>query len=438
MKLLRLKGDITRSTNPDTDREIVNRFTPSVTVEPGSSIALAGIDLTILADNQLPESSTLTWNTVDIGLTSATYTDDQIKEYLTSIIAFSAGTLDANATNNIIVDQDSRNRLTFTQTLTGTALLPYDSQYQLLSGTPVVDDQGSFDANASADHIEMYSQLTVPNAGFRFYCEFADDQQVGFHVLDNTPSIDLFCGVEIDANANYQAYFNGTQVDTGVPVEANGCQVTLDYSRNTITIRINDAAGNALYTNAETITRTQWIAYCYPNNLVSYLIAPAGSTAVISGSKGTLLDYNDEVNEIDMSFTTELRKFLGFYSNPDPEAGLNPEIVAFRPYGDYIQNAGIMVVVDPFSLESFDGAKDSTYQPNILYVLHNPEYRSHSFARKTVRLDVPRLIPLRLKNDEPFQLTEIRMRFQNSSTGDSIQFTRDPIATVLILGPEDL
>lgn len=275
--------------------------------------------------------------------------------------------------------------------------------------------------------------VTVNNAGFGYTAgDILTINQGGGASDDAEFTVDTVLEVP-----KYSYVLNNVETETNLDVFADGTDydtVKLSYNPRTqrIAVAITPNAGNggATTTYQETITQETYDAYIgrdRDNRLT--IFAGDNDLFQMSDCQGTFQGQVVVATEFKLAFGTTdaavvFRESLGFlypqyYADNDGTATITADQSLYAP--------GISVAIEPFMLESYDGARDANYQPNIVYVLHDPDY-----VGNTVRLDVPTLIPLDINNEKAVNLNQIRVQFY-SDLGAEIEFARAPIVTLLIL-----
>jgi hypothetical protein len=237
--------------------------------------------------------------------------------------------------------------------------------------------------------------------------------------------------------SKYSYVLNNVETETNLSVFADGTDydsVKISYRPQTqrISVSITPDAGNggATSTFYETISQATYDAY-FGRDKPHRMTVFAGDNDLfqMADCQGTFQGHVLVPTELTLVFaSTEagivFRESLGFVF-PDYYARSDATATIIGEQGFY--SASISIAIEPFMLESYDGARDANYQPNIVYVLHDPDY-----VGNTVRLDVPTLIPLDINNEKAVNLNQIRVQFY-SDLGAEIEFARAPIVTLLIL-----
>lgn len=448
VKLLRLKGKL--SDNPNGNTEIINNFRQPVLVKPYSRIALVGIDLALSTEHELREESTIIYNGVTITLPAGTYDADEITTLLSKLIGYNAGgsPIEVRKSKQIDVLIDPDQQLRFEEQSIIRQPTPFASEFDIVSGeTQVQTDTGSLRRNqAVPEDLVMQSLLSVPNTGFHFET-----------ILDATTATDeltygVFAGGNFnhdfaafdisDAQPNYRVVFKGVSYDTGISksalVETTKLRISMTRLGNVeFVLEIPD--GTVVYNSSIddpglfVITEDEWEAY-FGNtniqNMIHQIIIPNDSDQYLTESESTLKGDGLVQSRISLSFgSDQIKAYLGFRQTPKPALGDPAIITADDAYGYWVKDPGIMVCIDPFLLDSFDGAADATYQPNILYVIHDPDYSGNS-----LRLDVPSPVFLNINNESEMNLSTIRVSFWNSTGGakTALSFEKPPIVTLMI------
>lgn len=445
VKLLRLKGKL--SDNPNGNTEIINNFRQPVLVGRYSKIALVGLDIVLASDHVLLQDSVIRFNGVDITIPAGTYDASEIGELLTSLIGYNAGTIAPTQSSNITVAVDNNERLAFVLDSVAINPTPFASQFDAELGTPIWDDDGSIARDpASAFDLIAKSLVNVPNAGFHLKARLSADhcdEPLDYGVILDIPgeAPQVFAQIEVKAGElNYLVTVGDEEFNTGVPIVPAGADdvvFRIDYSRDEVRFRINAPPNNNLFDQAYPVSFDEWEKYLNSSEGFSRIqvIIPDTSEQSLIDCESTLLGDNPILSSINMSFSTlEIRSYLGFREQPPVTRGVPARLTADDSYGDWVKEPGVMVCIDPFLLDSFDGDSNSTYQPNILYVVHDPEYQNHA-----LRLDVPSPVFLNINNEAEINLSTIRVSFWNTTTGTPkpLVFEKAPIVTLMIEDGEE-
>jgi hypothetical protein len=131
-----------------------------------------------------------------------------------------------------------------------------------------------------------------------------------------------------------------------------------------------------------------------------------------------------------------LAHYLGFPGlGPYTESGDPAVINGLTNLNPDFQTAGILVTVDPLTLDSYDGDTRSNTKKgrdSILAVLNSTD----NFGRN-VNLDVNFPVALGIRNAKELNINQLSIRFKDQANGQVLQFSSNAVVTLVIYGPDE-
>ena len=436
VKLLRLKGDTNQGTASLT--EIRNTFSEPIFVKANSRIALAGLDVAFrdAVNEQFQVSKvisglTLTMNGQLLTFPAGTYSQTELIAELNAqarLLAVVKAT--AFEGSHIICEADGRLfKVTKSNYSLDVAEFDDDTYWIVLDGSPTLaqetytGDAGSEDEALSAD--------PVPNASCHFRATINSTDEIKFGVVGEGGN--FAWGLEINAAGDYITKFNNADSVTGVAASATD-KVTMVRLGDQVTIIVEDGGGEIVNV-VNTLTSEIWGPYLSEGPFW-YVTTPVGSAGSIDDVNLNVVDAGSEVaNGNSLLFNDQkMALYFGYPTlGPFEILGATPAVLTSPQYMQGERTfRGLMVNIDPFQLESYDGAPDSKSRPNCLYIIHDLDHLGND-----VNLDVPELIKLDLKNSADFTLNQLRVTFRTSLDNKALEFSNNPIVTLLIFGPDE-
>jgi hypothetical protein len=238
----------------------------------------------------------------------------------------------------------------------------------------------------------------------------------------------------LKTGASYQTVFDNVRTDQRIPCRAteglpagSADEFIMRYDPRTQQLEIIiEPYDSAKVKFTAPITAERYDFYFGTGDLPILLIQSGENDIGFSNFRATQDNIATIPTSLTLTLPTSLRSVLGFARQNYNIGDSNPARIISEqsPYG----KSGIIVSIDPFLLSSYDGAADANYQPNILYVMHNPDVDYDLY-----RLDVPTLIPLHINNTNTVVLNQISVNFYESLNNNPIEFIADPVVTILIL-----
>ena len=461
VKLIRLKANA--NTN---NTEINNTFKQPLIIQPNSKIALAGLDVhlrDITKTEEFPIASpdnTLKVDGTTLTLTPATYTLSDLQQE-------SVGQMGLNAVSWRLADeptnrfpggmnyqlQSDDSKFTFTKFKSPLRPAEVGSEYFVATGYATTIDTlggGTITGDADSDDALIASDKIVPNGSFRIEFNVNRSATQGNNAIEwsvrpdeRWDEIVVACG--INAAGNYYTVFNNDNVagKTVVPgpiaSELND-QITITRAGTEITIEIRDVDGVLKHTAITyALTSDMWNSYWAFSHCKYICEIPQGSLGSLSKIQTTGLDLDFRTG-LGSSSTTLTLEFLSellalyfgwktkgpFMHTADPAKLTSPGIISGEN-----SNPGIMVTVDPFILDSYDGSDTSKFQSNILYVIHDT-----SAFSKNVSMEINPHIALDIRNENAMLLNQLRVTFRDVN-GNPFKFLGLPLVTLVIYGPDE-
>lgn len=437
VKLIRIIADKTIS-----NTVIENTFNPAFDIEPNSRIALQSVNANLLRTSNDTFTITTFNNTLsvdghDVTLTPDTYDSGPfVTNMITNITLQGGSTASPGLNLNVVVNNDAISFEKFACPLRPARW----NDWALIEGQPDLTTDGTFDADGSADDIDLLAEYIYPNSSYTFSGQVTTVGSVRFGIADVGTFV---VGIEIQAGSNEYILYrpDGIPVNTGV-VAVNGDIVSIARTRENIVYTCG------AYTNTYTMTfNNQEYFNSIADDVAVQISANAGSNAVIANFSFTLLDDAAKAvtklktirTTLTMGFGSEsLAKYCGFSTVAPAAQSGDPAIVsAGGPLkGDPVA-PGILVCIDPMILESYDGDQRNTTlvgggnrrtgRNNILYVLQstNPDLvQQETFP-----------IPLNIRNRETMQINQLRITFKDQTNGKILAFNGEPSVVLVIYGP---
>lgn len=428
VKLLRLKGDTTKGEQSKT--EIKNTFRQPILVKAYSKIALAGLDVAFqdavnqqFVVTQLGSGVTLSLNGRQIPIATATYSQQSLLAELGKQARLLAGQQGSEIDVEIDPVDTRKSRIRHAKFQTANAEFLTDWE---IFGTPTLTAT-DYTGDATGDD-SVLSSFSVPNAGCNFSAEIGSTDEIEFGVVDE--GADFAFGLAINGAGNYVTKFNGDDSDTGIAAVVSD----IAYIRRvgaTVTVGVDIlGGGDRIPPAVNTLTSAIWELYMAEGPFW-YVATPTGSAGNIDNVGLTVVKTANEIPcDLRLQFTNQVMGLYFGYPTLGPfEKTADQPAVLISP--QHMQGErtfrGLMVNIDPFQLESYDGAADATTRPNCLYVIHDLQSLNNE-----VNLDVPNLIKLDLRNESDITLNQIRITFRTSLDNTALQFSNNPIVTLLI------
>lgn len=464
VKLIRMKANST-----DNNSEINNTFKQPLIIEPNSRIALAGLEVDIASRSgnatftMDANTNSITVDNTPLTLPNGSYSLRQFQSQtrtqlgLNTVTWRAASGLTFPGGMDYGLDLNAAHVFNFLKFKAPQARAKVKTEYQLLSGTPAsLNDIGTITCNAASPaETKLNSFNIVPNSSFQ--TSFVINKVGGggiaefdWSVRDNTfAKVFLSIGIDADGVYSYQfndgtatriisasnpAVFTAAVLNDKVVVNRSGTELTINiYSAN----RTQKAVTTTL-----TVTETIWEKFWGAGHCYYFFEAPQPSQASITNIETSEIDRDFRGNSVTGSVPTTLNLtfgnermalYYGFLSvgplknTGDPASITGPT----SALGDN-QYPGLMVTVDPFILESYDGASDARYQSNILYVIHDTKNFGHSIST-----EITPHIALSIRNDTAMSLNQMRIAFRNSVSNAPLTFVGQPVVTLVIYGPDE-
>jgi hypothetical protein len=437
VKLIRMIADKEKS-----NKIISNTFNPSFTIEPNSRIALQSVNANLLRTaNDMFTITTfndaLNIDGFDVTLTPDDYDAGTFVNMIQGAIQLNgASTLAAGVNLDVLYKSDT---ITFEKY--ECPLLTADwAEWNAVQGTPDLTTDGIFDADGSTDEIQVISLRNIPNASFSMSGKITTVAPFVFGLFDGM-NVDDYVAIQVNGANQYVIYSpdglgGAVTTNTGITALTNDV-VSIVRVRNVITYTYGANSSTTTITEADLDTMIE-------ETTILTISAPAGSTAVVQNMKFTTVDDRSSLRNLKTKRTTltivfgsdSLAKYCGFKTlNPPPGSGDPAEVAAGGPLrGDPVA-PGILVCIDPFILESYDGDQRKLItnpsrpkgQSNILYVLQSTDpdlVQQETFP-----------IPLGIRNNATMQINELQVTFRDQSNGNILEFNGEPSVVLVIYGP---
>jgi hypothetical protein len=447
VKLLRLKGDTTQG--EQSKSEIRNTFREPIFVKANSKIALAGLDVAFRdsANETFIVSDAISGLYLQLNnpagsrdlieLTPGTYTQMGLLDELAIQARCYGGNGGDDVGTNIIVTNSGRTSRIIQNT--------YDIDDAGFNGfrwqsvnAPTVTASTYTGKVGVADSTRNFS--TVPNAGCQLRCVMnTDATEITLGVANTSNS--LAWGLKVNNFGEYVAVFNDAEAASTGVLAATDDVISISRIADQITISVVDpGTGLDRFPPEEfTLTPTIWEAYL-DKDPAWYISTPVGSVGsirevILTQRFDTLGSSKGIGGNLTLEFLgIVMARYFGYPSlGPFEILAGDPAVLTSPQYMQGDRNfRGLMVNIDPFQIESYDGAADSQTRPNCLYVIHDLTSLDNE-----VNLDVPNLIKMSLRNENDMTLNQIRITFRTSLDNTALQFSNNPIVTLLIFDPNE-
>ena len=171
------------------------------------------------------------------------------------------------------------------------------------------------------------------------------------------------------------------------------------------------------------------------------ICCPAGSNMSLSEIKGYFIEKDHPLEIADNGFwalkfsSLQLARYCGFlkeYPHRSDDKGIITSDIAIK--GDQV-HPGMMIVVDPFTLRSFDG--NTGQQANIITVLPFLSPQDNVIGSRQLHTQAANLIKISLNNQFPINLQSIHVRMLSSADQTPLRFKNRSTVTILLYGPDE-
>ena len=171
------------------------------------------------------------------------------------------------------------------------------------------------------------------------------------------------------------------------------------------------------------------------------ICCPAGSNMSLSEIQGYFIPIVPPLEIADngswaLKFSSlQLARYCGFlkeYPHRSDDQGIITSDIAIK--GDQV-HPGMMIVVDPFNLRSFDG--NTGQQANIITVLPFLSPQDDVIGSRQLHTQAANLIKISLNNQFPINLQSIHVRMLSSADQTPLRFKNRSTVTILLYGPDE-
>lgn len=444
-KLIRLLG---KAGDDGTTKEIKNYFKEPIPLTERSKISFMGAQVDIVddvfderfiitTDNNTFTVSCKKNSDVTVTLTPGTYEYADLLTEIQKQIIYQCG-FNTNSTPpqlakygydfRVIKTNTGKFELSKSESVVSTN--KFLTQWYISEGAPTLTEN-SFTAVAGAID-QIVCKYPVPNASFN--CRFGnllntDRLRV---VIAGGTNNGYFVGLQVNAAGDYEYAINGTTwVATGV---AAAPADTWSFNRNQDTVSISYArAGVITVLASDTISAS--VSYDYQGAVMQISSVDAASTNGFTAGSSTLyvppapslLELTVSTDMIVTWGSEALARYLGFKKTGPFTVTGNPSVL----FGDGVMEGkldtqGILVVLEDFILDSWDGAETAKGRSSILYVLN-----SDAVNNKTITFNAPELVPLSLRAISQ-HIQSLRVSFRGASNGDKLTLSGAPMVYLTI------
>lgn len=440
--LLRLRGD--PSTTTGTSKVIDNFLREPIFLAGNAKIALVNANFTLADDLNNESFLIVAGDTITVGgggvadvtvqPTAGTYNAetllDEVEKQLIANCGYSTqGTFRAGMDFKVYRTNDTKVNIQKAKTsLTTNKFL---SEWHIENGAPTVTDTGAYTGSAGTVADEVISNFPLGNAAFTVSISGLRNNTDGLtYYVKDIETGDIVAGIRAAAAGNYfVTYAGGAETDTGVAVTA-GDGLRIIRNKNGLQTFYIRAGTATQLTAVSALTTNQ--AYNYRECYV-HLGTPIGSANGCTGGLSTLYDLPPNLvgataqTQLTISFgTTKLAGYLG-YKNLTYTVTGNPAVVISENVMQGSKNkVGVLIVLDDFILDSYDGAKEAKGRNSIVYVVGD-----HEINGRNISFSAPFPIKLAIKN-RPTSITQLRVSFRSAENNALLEVVGQASLTFVI------
>jgi hypothetical protein len=457
-------ADVTQS-----NVEIKARFETPLTIEPNSKIALLNCrtrfptlesegGFTIISNPTLGVVNNLfTVDGTQISIPAGTYSTAQFENLLEVLIALNVGSAASPFILSILgtdyrVSTTPDGKFSLTKQASRNALANWEANWIPEGGNPDLSTDGTFVSDAGAGPFSpdiVQSNTNIPNAAFgcnATVSAFSAGPNKSWRIGAVDGQLTVY-GIGVDSAGNYayyhfsgtgQAFSDGTLAPTTTPLANDNISITRQGDSVIYTVR---RGGTVILQADETVSFSQQ-EIRFLNNFPVAQIFSVDDGLTLTNLKFTVQELLPQLlrnypTSISMSFgSASLAKYLGFPGlGPFTASGTPAVLTATNQLDPDEKAVGILVVVDPLVLDSYDGDSRPTTKKgrdSIVAVLNQ-----EGSLGKTFILDVNFPVALGIKNANNSAINQLSIRFKDGSNGQILVFDKDTVVTLLIYGPNE-
>jgi hypothetical protein len=450
VKLLRCIANVTQS-----NTEIKARFDDPLIIQANSKIALLNCKAqfpALEADGIFTitqgVNDTFKVDGYDTTIPAGTYFlvggPSGLEDVLERVIALNCGTSDTgplrfSGTDYRVSFSDYKFSLSKLSCPLSTA--EFDDDWDLIAGTPTISD-----GNFAGEGI-VFSSYAIPNSAFGMKATVQASSGVwDMGAYSDVPRYIIGTNVSNQYVFEFfgsgdQTFSEGTLAPTTTPQAGDVIEIYRIFENVTFSVRRG---------NTQILKDTRTVTYNQQGTFVNVSPKPYGyinsndSVLDLEDIQFTLTEIGNDsllrtiTTNLSLQFDSQsLAHYLGFPGlGPYTESGDPAVINGLSNLNPDFQTAGILVTIDPLTLDSYDGDTRSINgkkgRDSILAVLNSTD----NFGRN-VNLDVNFPVALGIKNAKELNINQLSIRFKDQANGQVLQFAPNAVVTLLIYGPDE-